>query len=70
MLIVQVAFDARLAPHVVADTTKSAALVPLSAVEEMVIAVLSLLVTVTVLTALGEPIPWFPNARVAADNVI
>ena len=60
MLIVQVAFDARLAPHVVADTTKSAAFVPLisvDSVEEMVTAALVLFVKVTTFAALVLPMP-------------
>jgi hypothetical protein len=60
MLIVHAAFEASVAPHVEADSAKSAALVPLisvDAAEVMATAALSLLVTVTVLAALGEPIP-------------
>jgi hypothetical protein len=52
MLIVQVPFEASEAPQVVADFVKSAALVPLIVLEEMVTAALVLLVKVTVFAAL------------------
>lgn len=52
MLIVQVAFEAREAPQVVADFAKSAAFVPLIVLEERVTAALVLFVSVTFLAAL------------------
>jgi hypothetical protein len=52
MLIVQLVFEAREAPHVVADFAKSAELAPLIKLDEMVTATAVLFVSVTVFAAL------------------
>jgi len=57
MLIVQLAFEARDAPHVVADFAKSVELAPLITVDEMVTATELLFVSVTVFAALVLPTP-------------
>ena len=57
MLIVQLAFEARDALHVVAVFAKSAELVPLITVEEMVTATVVLFESVTIFEALVLPTP-------------